>query len=494
MTGPHTPVLVGLGEVVDRSRDPAATPEPLDLMVAAARAADADAGGLLHAVNRTSVIHQQSWRYENTAAQFVARCGLGGEAVYGPYGGETPVRFVHEAARRIAAGRSGTELVVSGEAFYARTLAGRQGIALPWTPIAAREENAFDPAGVIDPLMAGAGVLAPAHVYPLFETAFQAHAGQNPAQGLRASAELWARFAAVAATRPAAWRRDAPGAEAIANPAGGNRWIAWPYTKATVANPQVNQAAAVLITSLGEARRRGIAEHRLVYIGPGAWAREPASWLERDTFHRSPAQAASLRAVLAALGPVQPDLFELYSCFPVVPKMAAEALGQALGEQALARPSVAGGLSFFGGPLNSYMLHAVVAMGEALREGRGVAGLLYGQGEFVTKHHALALTREPVPAPAIDAQREADRLRGPVPPVLREAEGRFTAEASTVVFDRAGAPGFGAVVARSEGGRTLARVEDADDIARLLALDKAPIGAAGTVSRAADGRLNWRFA
>ena len=59
------------------------------------------------------------------------------------------------------------------------------------------------------------------------------------------------------------------------------------------------------------------------------------------------------------------DLYELYSCFPVVPKMA----GDVLGEAALARPSVTGGLSFFGAPLNSYMTHAATAMVRALRAG-----------------------------------------------------------------------------------------------------------------------------
>lgn len=488
MRDPETiPVIAGIGEIVDRSRDPVKTPEPLDLMVQAARVADADAGGLLKGVSRTTVIHQQTWRYENTARQFCERCGLpNSEAHYGPYGGESPVRFLHQAAERIAKGESRTELVVSGEAQYARAAAKRQKVDLPWTPIAEKEENAFDPAGVIDPMMAAQGVFAPAHVYPLFETAYQAHRGQTPAAGLQASAELWARYAAVAAERPAAWRRDAPGAAAIADPVDGNRWIAWPYTKAMVANPQVNQAAAVLVTSLAEAWRRGLPEEQLVFIGAGAWANEPANWLQRDGYHHSPAQ----EAVLAALAPAGPDLFELYSCFPVVPKMAADVLG----EGAAQRPTVTGGLSFFGGPLNSYMLHAAVAMVEAIRAGEGRNGLLYGQGEYVTKHHGLLLMREAGQAGSYDLGAQADAARGSVPPIVREPEGRFTAEAVTVVFDRAGEPEFGVVVSRNPDGRTLARVAGEADLARLLSLEETPVGVSGEVRLDERGRPEWRFA
>ena len=480
-----TPVIVGVGETVDRSRDPAATPEPLDLMVAAARAAEADAGVGLAEVDRVTVVHQQSWRYADTARAFCECAGLSpAHATYGPYGGESPVRSLHEAARRIGGG-GGAELIVGGEAQYARTAAKRHGVELPWTRMAEREENAFDAAGVIDPLMMAHGVLAPAHAYPLWETAWQAHEGVTPAAGLTGSAELWARYAAVAATRATSWRRDAPDAAAIADPGAGNRWIAWPYTKSMVANPQVNQAAAVLVTSLAHARARGVGEDRLVRFGPGAWANEPGNWLKRDVFHRSVAQRAVLEVVAGDL-----DLLELYSCFPVVPKLAAAVLGQ----EALTRPTVTGGLSFFGAPLNSYMLHAAVAMVDALRAGRGERGLLYGQGEYVTKHHALVLTRHDEPAAPTDAQSAADAERGVVPTIVRDPDGEWTAEATTVVFDRAGEPEFGVVVARSPAGRTLARTEEPEAFARLLSRHTTPVGLPGRVAVDERRRPVWRFA
>ena len=83
------------------------------------------------------------------------------------------------------------------------------------------------------------------------------------------------------------------------------------------------------------------------------------------------------------------DAIELYSCFPCVPKMARRTLG--LGPDV--QPTVTGGLTFFGAPLNTYMTHAAIAMVRKLRK-KGKLGLLYGQGGFVTKHHGLVLSRE----------------------------------------------------------------------------------------------------
>ena len=84
-----------------------------------------------------------------------------------------------------------------------------------------------------------------------------------------------------------------------------------------------------------------------------------------------------------------------------------------LGEEAT--PTVTGGLSLFGAPLNNYMTHATCAMVRVLRSGDAETGLLYGQGEYVTKHHALVVARRPPDMPlddTYDLQARADSKRG----------------------------------------------------------------------------------
>ena len=158
-----------------------------------------------------------------------------------------------------------------------------------------------------------------------------------------------------------------------------------------VANPTVNMGGAVLMTSLAKARAAGIAEDRLIHVWGGASAEEPRDYLIRDQFFESHAQNAVLKAAMDLAGGDGRafDAIELYSCFPCVPKMARRTLGLGADVQ----PTVTGGLTFFGAPLNTYMTHAACAMVRKLRDGAKL-GLLYGQGGFVTKHHALVLSRE----------------------------------------------------------------------------------------------------
>jgi len=257
----------------------------------------------------------------------------------------------------------------------------------------------------------------------------------------------------------------------------------------------VNMGGAVLLTSLAKARAAGVAEDRLIYPLGGASAEEPRDYLVRDQFYESHPQNAVLKAVMDLVegDGKKFDAIELYSCFPCVPKMARRTLG--LGPDV--QPTVTGGLTFFGAPLNTYMTHAAVAMVRKLRQG-GKLGLLYGQGGFVTKHHGLVLSREaPQQALAQDTsvQAEADRNRRTVPDFVTEASGKGKVESFTVIYKGKGEVEHGVVMMRTEGdARALARVpaSDAATLEHLLNLDRTPVGSLGAIAAAEDGVLEWR--
>jgi acetyl-CoA C-acetyltransferase len=187
------------------------------------------------------------------------------------------------------------------------------------------------------------------------------------------------------------------------------------------------------------------------------------------------------------------DAIELYSCFPCVPKMARRTLG--LGPDV--QPTVNGGLTFFGAPLNTYMTHAACAMIRKLRGGAKL-GLLYGQGGFVTKHHGLVLSPQTPPAPLAQhtsVQAEADRNRGKVPDFVTEASGQGTVESFTVLYGRNGDVEHGVVMMRTgDDARALARVPATDraTLAHLMNLDRTPVGSRGNITTAEDGVLEWR--
>lgn len=495
----RVPVIVGVGEIADHPADVARGLEPLALLEQAVHRAGADSSpSFVREIDSLDVVNFLSWRYHDPEQLLAMRLGVvPRHCFYGPVGGESPIRFIHEAALRIARGEAHVAVVCGAEAQSTATKAARGKIELPWTPFAHDVPEPKRGAAFQKPIAGRLGVARPITVYPLYEAATAAHWGQTPRQALAESGVLWSRYAKVAARNPNAWIKRDFAPELITTPAPDNRLIAWPYTKLMVANPSVNLGAAVLLTSLRKAREAGIAEQRLIYLHGGASAEEPRDYLSRDQFHQSHAQNAVLETIKASVGGDSRafDAIELYSCFPVVPKMARRTLG--LGDDV--QPTVTGGLTFFGAPLNTYMTHAACAMVRRLREGARL-GLLYGQGGFVTKHHALVLSRTP-PATALDGnvsvQAKADAAYGPVPPFVTEASGEGTVETFTIIYNGRGEIEHGVAMLRtSDGARALARVPASDraTLARLTDLDHGPIGSRGAISTAADGVLEWRAA
>lgn len=498
-----TPVIVGIGEICDRPAQPEAALEPVALMADALRRAEADAAvPLLRDADAIDLVGLVSWRYADPVALLCKTLEISpARQCNASMGGETPVRLIHEAALRIQAGEATTSLIVGGESMNAVNKARKAKARLDWTPLTSPEDTVRVANSRIarSALAKKLGINDPAAMYPLYEVALQAENGINPDQGRRESAELWARYAAVAANNPYAWIRSAPSAEAIYQVDSNNRMVNWPYSKLMMANPAVNQSAAVIVTSLENARARGIAEDKIVYLWGGGNASESEDFLDRDSYSRSAAQQAVLdKAVSLAGGDVRRfSQLELYSCFPVVPKMALTHLGLSAADIS---PTVAGGLTFFGGPLNNYMSHACCAMVRALRQSPGELGLLYGQGGFVNKHHSLVLSTR-APSHALDntlsLQAEADRQRGIAPPRCPDDyQGPASIETYTVLYNREGQAERGVLITRtSTGERGLATVaaDDTRGLATLTDPARSAVGANGHIYLDADGLPIWQF-
>ncbi len=491
------PVIVGVGEITDRPKEIADGLEPLALLEEALKRAETDSGGkLLGEIGSLDIVNFLSWRYRDPEQQLANRLGITPKhAYYGPVGGESPIRYLHEAAQRIARGECSVAAVCGAEAQSTATKAERAKLDLPWTPFAHDVEEPKRGAAFQKPMAVKLGVFRPITVYPLYEAATSAHWGQTPREAIAESGQLWSTYSKVASENPNAWMKRHVSAEEITTPTPDNRLIAWPYTKLQVANPTVNMGGAVLMTSLAKARAAGVPEDRLVYVWGGASAEEPRDYLIRDQYYESHPQTAVLNAVMELAGGDgrKFDAIELYSCFPTVPKMARRTLG--LGPDV--QPTVTGGLTFFGAPLNTYMTHAACAMVRKLRDG-ATLGLLYGQGGFVTKHHGLVLSKQPSPhalAQDTSVQAEADRRKGAVPEFVTEADGKGSVESFTVIYGRAGDVEHGVVMLRTEANaRALARVpaHDAATLAHLLNMDRTPVGSVGGISTASDDVLEWR--
>ena len=497
----RTPVIVGVGQVNDRPDSPEQGLDSGGLMIAALKAAEADAGGnWLADVESLALVSQMSWPQLNPLVETVAK-GIGAAPAHlfetALPNGDSPILLLNQAANRIGAGEAKVCAVTGGEALRTAAHLARARAAAAGSdhqPNVMRDAAHRRKVGYRQSY----GLTVPVDVYPLYENAGRAAYGQSLTEGQAESGAIWSGFSQVAAANPSAWIRAATSAEDVVTPSADNRPIAFPYTKLQVANSSVNQGAAFLVTSLAEARRRGVAEDRLIYVGAGAAAHESDDFLERDGFGASPSMAVSLARALELNGMTadQIDHAELYSCFPCVPKMARRVIGWPLDRPA----TVFGGLTFGGGPIGNYMSHAVACMVEKLRSEPGT-GLLFANGGYATHNHTIVLTSQPNPAVSFpqeyDYQAEADAARGAVPELDKDYLGPAIIETYTVHYGRQGEPKLGTIVARTPAGqRTLAAVLPGDEamIAFLTDGREEPVGSAGVIVPGAGELREWRSA
>lgn len=488
------PVLVGVGQVrANRDRTVAGAREPIRLMLDALDAAASGSGAtagcrLLREADGIDVVNVASWRYADLPGKLADR--LGADPAHrseAPLGGQYPVALLDRVAARIAAGECRVALLVGGEAQASVTALAKAGVdpavdlgwsAEPGGPLG------FEPDELGSPAMHAAGLVAPTRVYPLFESALRRRLGQRPDEAAGWAAELYAGFSVVAAGNPAAWNPEVRTPEEVAAVGPGNRMICEPYPLAVNAMPLVDQAAAVILTSLAVAQEYGVPADRMVHVWGGAGATDAADVLVRPSFDRSPALESALDRCLTAGGVAAADLdvVDAYSCFPVVPKLVVGHLG--LGADAV--PSVTGGHCAFGGPLSSYSLHAVVAAAARLRSGARTA-LVHANGGYLTDQHVVLLGRDPHPDGYV-GDPEPVSTAAPGPERVVPADGVALVETATVEYGRDGDPAQAFLVARTPADARFVTSTAPGDAASAHALSLYPDGPAAAPGGEIVGR------
>lgn len=391
------PVIAGAGQLTVREPDAYGRSDPVSLMKVAVQRACADifSGDFdLSSIEAVRVVNTMSWRYAPNAAQALcAELQIAPASVSETdVGGHQPVAALDELSTLIAAGRIQCGVVCGAEAQFSLTAAKKLGKSVDWPAKPARgsDRPTDHLASIVNPEAWRHGLRFPVNVYPLFENAYRARRALTFERAQEQSSELWSAMSKVASTNDFAWFGSYRSPDEIATPSPVNRWVGFPYTKLMNAAPNVDQAAAVIVMSARLADELGVPVERRVFPVGAARCNDIADFLRRPSFDRSRAMEAVLDSTLerSGLRHEPPEDMELYSCFPVVPSMARDHLCVPRDNPL----TVTGGLSFFGGPGNNYMTHALAAMVDRLRTGIGGTGLVYGQGEFVTKHAAMVLS------------------------------------------------------------------------------------------------------
>lgn len=271
---------------------------------------------------------------------------------------------------------------------------------------------------------------APIHVYPLYENAFRAHRGQSLKANNEESAKLYAEFSKVAESQEYAWSQGKSHDEkAIGTVSEKNRMICYPYPLLMNAFNTVNLAGAVILTSTTFAQQLCVPKSKWIYPLGGAGTSDSSEFWYRPNFHSSPSIERSLSTALS-LSDVKRDeidLIDIYSCFPIVPKLAATALFLPItgGPKPL---TLLGGLTSFGGAGNNYSMHALTEMTRQLRSGSGKKGLILCNGGVLSYQYAVVLGTEPRSSEYPLEHGLSEVLDADLPALAEKAEGECVIE------------------------------------------------------------------
>lgn len=402
-------------------------------------------------------------------------------------GGNQPQLLINRMAEKLHRGEHKAVLIAGGELFATLFAAFRgAGDISHWAQAGSEAATLLSGADIdCYPSEKAHGLFEPINVYPLIESAL-CHAQQHsPQQHARQIAALISRMSETAAANPYAWQQQVVSQAQVLNTDNGNRLISHPYTKIMNANPAVDMAAAVVMTTQERARSLGIADDNIIYLRGYADASDAPHFTQRQQFHRSPAlRGAAQQAFDAArLTLDEMDHIDLYSCFPSAVQVACKELGLALDDPR--GLSLTGGMTLFGGPGNNYSLHAVAELVQRLQQGDGQHGLITANGGYLTKHAVGVYSRQPAtrwqPVDCTALQAKIEALDYPV--VNHQPQGPAVVEAATVSCQK-GVPSTGIVVGKlSNGERFVAHTQsDENSLQRLMRSDV--VGCSGTVTAA----------
>jgi len=498
------PIIVGVGQIVDhwqgdRVED---APSPVSLMLSAMDKACRDTGsaGVSNHIETLAVIRSFSdslprpfdpfGKAKSLAASVAEASELEPDRlIYSTAGGEQPQSLVNELAQAISAGRTQAVMIVGGEATAALKMALKKRMTLNWSSdVESDVEDRGKGTNFISAYEIANGQGLPPQTYALMEQALRARMSLSLQDYRVRLGEICEGLSKTATSNEFSQFPDYKDAAFLSKSSTANYPISDPYLKWNIAQDSVNQAAAIILTSVRHAKACGIDASKWIYLHGHTDLKEKLV-SERTDLSRSKALELAISGALELAGLSSADIKhrDIYSCFPIVVQLAAEALGL---DPTRDEMSVTGGLPFFGGPGNNYSTHAIAEMVTRLRGDREAFGLVLANGGFMSKQSVGIYSAKPSDDWHMSDNGVLQSIVDDQPaPMLLNETCDATIEAYTVRHGRNG-PEHAFLVASNERGRVMASVhKDHRLTMKALSTGVDPVGQA--VSIVHEGGKNF---
>lgn len=507
-----TPVIVGVGQYTERVTDADyAGLAPYEIAARAALRACEDSGAAtgiassIEAIAATRTFEDSGaapalfGKSNNFPRSIAKRLGVEPRvAIWTQAGGDSPQTLLIDLCNRLASGQIRVAMMAGAEAISTVRHLGSSGQSRDFNDVCqgSVEDHGSGVEEMLRPYHLTYRLAAAPAAYALCENARRARLGLSKEAYAAGMGQLFAPFTRVAAAnRYSSAPVTAMSAAQLVEDGERNRLIAEPYRIRLVARDQVNQGAAVLLTTVGIARELGIPDDRRVFVHGYATLTE-RELLERQDLGVSPAARLAAMSALQSAGVGVEDIgyFDFYSCFPIaVSNVACDGLG--LAPDDARQLTVTGGLPFFGGPGNNYSMHAIATLVEKLRAAPASFGFVGANGGFLSKYAAAVYSARPTHWRACDSRQLQDEIDAlATPPFAERADGAGIVETYTVAC-KSGKPAYAVIVGRlaGDGRRFLALSDDADEATLQRMTGSDPLHAAVHVRSTSQGnRFTFR--
>jgi acetyl-CoA C-acetyltransferase len=483
----RTPVLIAVGTAHHRvSPDSSQTAgtdviDALAMMELAARSALGQAvstsrlAQLLRSISLVAV-PEGDWKFENPARAIATRLGCESARTVRVEIGVPQHAPIRAALLGIQSGQMQAALIVGGEAKATQLRIERAGGIAPGTSPdgagldgaaregAAREgaepDERWTPEGeIMAEAEIAAGIWSAVEQYACIDAALRYSEGQSVPDHLDSIASLWQQFNQIASQNPDAAFGTPRSAEFLRAAGPGNRPLAFPYAKWHSTQWAVDQAAAMVLCSVGLARELGVPTDQWVFPRVALESSLSVSLTKRAEMGRWPAMKVLGDAAAAHLQQPLNQLqhAEVYSCFPAAVRVQQRELGLAQ-DQA---PTLTGGMAFAGGPFNNFTYQATAAVVDRLREDPGSLGMVTTVSGLLTKPALAVWSTEPGEVLIADLVAEAT-LATAVREVTNQGSGLANIASYTVTYTGTDPSSAFVIADLADGRRWIGTSTDSD--------------------------------
>jgi acetyl-CoA C-acetyltransferase len=230
--------------------------------------------------------------------------------------------------------------------------------------------------------------------YAILESAYRAQKKLSIQEHKQKIGELYEEFSEIAAKNPDGWLDKKISSSEIIKASKSNPLQALPYNKFHCTSWNVNQASAMIICSEDLANDLGIPQNKRVYPLASSETNHMIAPIQRQNLNKSFGLELAVKFIkdVCEDNNIEPNLYELYSCFPIAVQMFSDSLGLKKHQG----KTVTGGMAFAGGPLNNYMIHSTVKMLNEIRSNHSNIGLVTGVSGMMTKQALSLWSKKPL--------------------------------------------------------------------------------------------------